>query len=177
MEQVLAVREAPTGQRTAVGRWCGGIASATMAVAGAFHLLWTLTPWPLENWLEFNRTIMGSATAGAGVGTEWVVACCIIASLLLAAAYIVGTRAGLFWRLGPWWAFRIASWVIVMVFLFRGVMGLLADVPADLPAHHWNLVLCSPLCLILAAMSTAAIVCAGVYPRGREAAAGWLRLR
>jgi hypothetical protein len=165
---------APVTWANMATRWCAGVASITMAIAGAFHLLWTFTPWPLGSWMEFDRTVMGDPSAGAGPnGHNWVLSCCTIAGLLLAAAYIVSTRAGLLWRIGPWWAFRIAAWVIVGVFLGRAVFGFLANVPQDLPAHQWNLLLYSPLCLLLAVASATSIVGAGRYPSGRDATTGW----
>jgi hypothetical protein len=137
-----------------------------MGTAGALHVAWAFSPWPLSTWREWNRTVMGTDDPTPRSGLEWVVPCFVIAGLLLAAAYIVITRAGLLPRLGPWWALRIAAWCVVVVLLGRGVLGFVVPVPADLPAHDWNLFLYSPLCLVLAGLSTGAIGGAGRSPQG-----------
>lgn len=158
----------PSGRRTTVAGWFAVLAAIGMVVAAAFHVIWAFSPWPLETWWEWNRTVTGTDDATARTGLGWAVNCFVIVGLLLAAACIVATRAGVLPRVGPWWAFRIAAWCVVLVLLGRGVLGLVVTVPEDLPFHHWNLVLYSPLCLVLAALSAGAIACAGRSPgRGR----------
>jgi hypothetical protein len=148
-------------RRDSLASWCAGVAAAGMEVAGLFHVVWAFHPWPLATWLEWNRTIMGSGDPTVRTGPDWVLACFLISGLLTAAAYIVGVRAGLFPRFGPWWAFRIAAWCVVIVLAARGVLGYVAAAHENLPFAFWNRILYSPLCLVLAALSTVAIICHG----------------
>lgn len=155
----------------------GGTAALVLTAAAGLHLVWALSPWPLSTWRDWNRTVFCSDESTVRSGWGWAFLCLQIAGLLLAAAYVVGTRAGLLRRFGPWWVFRVGAVCVVLVLLSRGVLGFTVHVPEQLPGHRWNQFLYSPLCLGLAALSAAAVGRAGRYPRGREAAAGWFQRR
>lgn len=143
--------------RTTVARWCGAGAATGIAIAGVFHLLWAFSPWPLGTRREWATTIVGAEDGDLSWSrTELVVACFVVAGALLAAAYIVGVRAGVLRRIGPWWGFWLATWVIAGVFLLRGVAPM--DSPED-SFNHWNLVLYRPLCLVIAVLCAVTGTC------------------
>jgi hypothetical protein len=160
-------RCAPARRSSTAAQWCAGAVALVCVAVSGVHLVWALSPWPAQTWWDWNRTVMGTDDPAARTGAVWAGACLLVAGLLVSAAWIVGVRGGLFRRTGPGWFYRISCWGVVVVFLGRGVLGLLKDVPDDLPAHDWNLYLYSPLCLVLASLSAVAAVAAGPRPPDR----------
>ncbi|MFE3502903.1 DUF3995 domain-containing protein [Kitasatospora sp. NPDC059160] len=74
----------------------GGVVSAGLAVTGALHAVWTVTPWPLRTPEEFVDTVVG-----AGEGPPPPSACLVVAGLLGTASYLVAAEAGLLPAAGP----------------------------------------------------------------------------
>ncbi|MFG3228717.1 DUF3995 domain-containing protein [Kitasatospora sp. NPDC048194] len=70
-------------------RVTGGAVSAALAVTGALHAVWAVTPWPLRTPEEF-----ADAVVGTGDGVPPAGACLAVAGLLGAASYLVAAEAG-----------------------------------------------------------------------------------
>jgi hypothetical protein len=140
--------------RSTIARWCAIGAVGVLSAVAVFHLLWTVSTWPAKNATAWNDAILGGWGSGATIAF-----CLVVAALLLAAAYVVGARAGVFPRLGPWWGFRAGAWVIAVAFLIRGASIASSDWSATF--NHWNLVLYSPICLAVGALTGAVCVLSG----------------
>ncbi len=148
--------------RSTVARWCAGGVAGGMAAVAAFHLLWTVSTWPAKSAADWNDAILGGWGSGGTIAF-----CLVVAALLLAAAYVVGARAGIFPRLGPWWGFRVGAWVIGVAFLIRGASF---DGSAWSAAfNHWNRILYNPLCLALGALTVAVCLLSGRAPTAATA--------
>nr|WP_223242672.1 DUF3995 domain-containing protein [Streptomyces sp. CBMA123] len=89
-----------------------------MAVAGALHVVWAVTPWPLRTAEEFADTVVG---AGAGVPPAG--ACLAVAGLLGTASYLVAAEAGVAAPVGPPGSRRAGVRAVAGVLLARGLAG------------------------------------------------------
>ncbi len=98
----------------------GGVAvSGALAVVGALHGVWAVTPWPLRTPEEF-----ADAVVGAGEGVPPAAACLGVAGLLGAASYLVAAEAGVVPAVGPARMRRAGVRAVSAVMLARGVGGL-----------------------------------------------------
>lgn len=146
---------------TSSRRWCGVVAATGMAVAGAFHVVWAFSPWPMDTWDDYSKTVLGDPTGE--IPNDFGAMSMMVAVLLFAAAYLVSVQAGLLFRIGPRWMHRVGIWVVAGVLLVRATVGLLSavwpegtlvpDGTSDIPYQHWNLLFYSPLCLVLGALT------------------------
>ncbi len=86
----------------------------------------------------------------------------ILALILLAGTFVllrVSFRRPL---PGPGWLWQTGMWAMIAVFTLRGVLGFLPSAAGELqPFIRLNKVLYSPLCLVLAVLSTLAITVKG----------------
>ncbi|MEU8436755.1 DUF3995 domain-containing protein [Streptomyces sp. NPDC029216] len=157
---------APAGPDTAT-RAAATTAAGALIAAGALHAAWVFTPWPLESRARMAEIVVG-VTEDRLPSPELTFG---VAGLLAAAGYLVLDGARLVPAVGPAALRRAGLWAVSGVLGARGVAGLAADVLAlgDVPpAHrHWDLVLYSPLCLGLAALT--GYVAARTRPPLREA--------
>lgn len=149
-----------------VSRLSGAVAAAGLTVTGVFHALWVITPWPLATWTDFAQVVLGVPDARVPALLPPMSA--TVAALLMAAAYLVAARAGLAPAAGPQWLYRTGVWTVAAMLLLRATAG--GFVPSGLslagaPAVYvrWDLLLYSPLCLLLGGL--AALV--ALRPAGR----------
>jgi hypothetical protein len=141
-------RRAPAGRRP-----CAGLVVGTNTIIAAFHVVWVFSPWPLDTWSDWNRTVAGSTDTAERAGIGWAAACLGVTGLMMCAAYIVAVGADLVPRWGPPWLFPLGAWGVVAVLITRGLLGFALGPSSTLPFHDWNLYLFSPLCLVLAILS------------------------
>ncbi|ARF80606.1 DUF3995 domain-containing protein [Kitasatospora aureofaciens] len=99
-------------------RVVGGAVSAALAVTGALHAVWAVTPWPLRTPEEF-----ADAVVGTGRGVPPAGACLAVAGALGAASYLVGAEAGVLPAVGSPGLRRSGVRVAAGVLLARGVAG------------------------------------------------------
>jgi hypothetical protein len=135
-----------------MSRIYAGIAAAILLVIGVMHLIWAFSPWPLATWTDFARVVLGAPDSkvpailppmSIGVGIA-----------LCAAAYLTLARVGVVPTIGPAWVDRVGVWVVAVVMLGRAtVAGFLPSTLhlAGTPDVYvrWDLMLYSPLCLVL----------------------------
>lgn len=140
-------------------RMCGILSAATaleLFLLGGLHIVWAVSPWPLADWQSWERTVVG-ATVRPGT-----VDCLAIAVLLAAAGCLVLIAAGLVTGPGTLrlrWVLRTGVWTVAAVLAVRGVGGWLVLADGRTPEFvHWNAVLYSPLCLVLAAGTVVAAI-------------------
>ncbi|MGW2372084.1 MULTISPECIES: DUF3995 domain-containing protein [Kitasatospora] len=99
-------------------RVAGGAVSAALAVTGALHAVWAVTPWPLRTPEDFADTVVGT-----GDGVPPAGACLAVAGLLGAASYLVGAEAGVLPQAGPRALRRAGVRAVAGVLVARGVAG------------------------------------------------------
>ncbi|MFE7560108.1 DUF3995 domain-containing protein [Kitasatospora sp. NPDC057500] len=106
----------------AVTRGVGAAVAGGLAVAGALHAVWTVTPWPLRTPEEFADTVVGT-----GEGVPPAAACAAVAGALGAAAYLVAAEAGVAPAVGPARVRRAGVRAVSAVLLARGAGGLVVS--------------------------------------------------
>ncbi|MFF7459310.1 DUF3995 domain-containing protein [Kitasatospora sp. NPDC008115] len=106
----------------AVTRGVGVAVAGGLAVAGALHAVWTVTPWPLRTPEEFADTVVGT-----GEGVPPAAACVAVAGALGAAAYLVAAEAGVAPAVGPARVRRAGVRTVSAVLLARGAGGLVVS--------------------------------------------------
>ncbi|GLF99184.1 DUF3995 domain-containing protein [Streptomyces yaizuensis] len=147
-----------TGSGTAGGagggaRAAAGVAAVGLAAAGALHVVWTVSPWPLATRAEFAAAVVGVGESRLPSTPETLA----VAGLLGAGAWLTVTAARPAHRLAPSRLVRTGLWTLSGVLAARGLGGLLVsgldlrEVPAEF--RHWDLALYSPLCLALGGLT------------------------
>jgi len=140
-------------------RVAGGFAAIGLAVAGVAHVVWMFTPWPLATWADFARVVLGTAASGPPAAMPAMSAA--VAALLFAGAYLAAARAWWLPPVGPRRLHQVGSWIVTAALIGRATVagflpsGLgLSGAPTDYV--HWDLLLYSPLCLVLGGLTAAA---------------------
>ncbi|MFF2076248.1 DUF3995 domain-containing protein [Kitasatospora sp. NPDC058162] len=131
----------------------GVVVSAGLAVTGALHAVWVVTPWPLRTPEEFADTVVGT-----GEGVPPAAACLAVAGLLGTASYLVAAEAGVLPALGPRQLRRAGVRTVAGGLLARGlggpvVFGRLSERSARF--RRLNVRYYSPLCVALGAGAAA----------------------
>jgi len=98
----------------------GIIAAVGLLASALLHAVWLVTPWPWSSWAEFNRAFFFDDRYQ--VPTAMML---VVTLLWLAAAYIVAAFAGVLPRAGPRWIFHLGIWVIALLLLARGTLGMI----------------------------------------------------
>ncbi|MGW4893311.1 DUF3995 domain-containing protein [Kitasatospora sp. NPDC004240] len=137
----------------ALDRAVAWLAASVLLAAGAFHLLWVFSPWPLDTRADFAETVVGVPESELPSGPLTLA----VAALLGAAAWLVVTASTPGRRLAASRLVRAGLWTVTGVLAVRGVGGLvgsaldLADAPDAY--RYWDLTLYAPLCASLAALT------------------------
>lgn len=105
-------------------RTFGIIAAVALLASSLLHAVWLISPWPWRSWAEFNSAFFFDQSYRVPTSTMLAVTL-----LWLAAAYIVAAFAGALPRAGPRWVFRLGIWVITLVLLARGALGMVEMIP------------------------------------------------
>lgn len=125
--------------------------SIALAVLALVHAHWALG----GHWPEKDPGRLAELVVGTRGPMPSPLACWVVAGLLAGAALLTLGASGWLSLPFPGWFVEIAAWCVVVVFTLRGLGGFfdarLRPGIRGLPYHRWNLVLYSPLCLILAA--------------------------
>jgi hypothetical protein len=142
--------------RIGMRRFSAVAAAALLAVVGAMHLIWAFTPWPLATWGQFGLTVLG--TPDGKVPAVLPPMSVAVAVACWAGAYLLIARVGLAPAVGPRWLGRVGVLAVAVVMLGRAtVAGFVASALhlAGSPAvyERWDLMLYSPLCLLLGALA------------------------
>ncbi|MFI5529343.1 DUF3995 domain-containing protein [Kitasatospora sp. NPDC051853] len=129
-------------------RAAAAVAAAGLFAAGALHLVWTVSPWPLGSAAELAEAVVG-VTEDQLPPTGLTLA---VAGLLGAAGGLVLARPG-----SGAWVVRAGVWTVSGVLLVRGLGGLvvsgagLGEAPEAF--RRWDLALYSPLCVALGGLA------------------------
>ncbi|MGW2400858.1 DUF3995 domain-containing protein [Kitasatospora sp. NPDC001664] len=129
-------------------RAAAAAAATGLFAAGALHVVWAASPWPLGSAAEFAEVVVGVPedrlpSTGLTLG---------VAGLLGAAGGLVLARP----RSGAW-VVRAGTWTVSGVLLARGLGGFvvsgagLGEAPEAF--RRWDLVLYSPLCAALGGLA------------------------
>ena len=98
----------------------GTIAAVALLASALLHAVWLVSPWPWQSWSAFNSAFFFDEHYR--VPTSVML---IVSLLWLAAAYIVAAFADVLPRAGPRWIFHLGVWVIALVLLARGTLGMI----------------------------------------------------
>jgi hypothetical protein len=134
-------------------RAAAAVASAGLLAAGALHAVWAFSPWPLDSRAEYAAAVVGVEESQLP-SRPLVLA---VAGLLGVASWLVVTGAWPANRLAASRLVRGGLWTICGVLSIRGLGGLvvsgfaLGEAPAEF--RHWDLVLYSPLCIVLGGLT------------------------
>jgi hypothetical protein len=154
MNRTADVTTRPDDLDDAPPRRMGGLTAAALIAVGVLHLIWIVSPWPLDSAADYARVVVGVPEEDLPGGPATLG----VAVLLFIAAWSVLTTSE--WlpvigpRLVPVWGTFVASAVL----LIRGAGGLLLSGTATLGVFdtstpvdflHADLVIYSPLCLAL----------------------------
>lgn len=125
---------------------------ALLAIA-AIHVAWAFgSPWPAANHDDLIELVVGMERGHPFPGRGLTLA--VAALLLLAAGLTLATALLPDARL-----LQNLTWLLAVVLATRGFLGFfeghLRPWTRRLPYHHWNRVLYSPLCLLMAAGAVA----------------------
>ncbi|CAM2069509.1 DUF3995 domain-containing protein [Sulfidibacter corallicola] len=131
-----------------------------LSILALFHVLWAFgVTWPAKSQPELGELVVGNPSTPEsadgpvrpfpGRGLTLIVAAALVgAGLWMLLAAIPWGHHGLL---------NTGAWVVGGVFLLRGIAGYLETRlrpwTRKLAYHHWNRVLYSPLCLIMAGMA------------------------
>jgi hypothetical protein len=127
----------------------GVTVASVLTLIGALHVNWAFNPWPFRSARGFVDNVLGG---GEDMAVPPWPATVAVGVLLLAAGYLTLTAAGVAPTvLAPDWLYRIGAGVVALVLLARGFAGPLLNRGAVPQFVRWNLVLYSPLCVVLGA--------------------------
>lgn len=126
------------------------IAALLFAALAVLHLYWGLGGrWPGHDEASLAATVYGPSGTMPGRA-----ACFAVAGLLVAASVTVLSATGLIFALP---LAQVGSWIIVVVLVARGGLGFfdrfLRPATRGTRFERLNLVIYSPLCLILGALT------------------------
>jgi hypothetical protein len=138
-----------------VSAWAAAVAASAFVVLAALHGYWALGGlWPGRDSASLARTVVGSPPGSAAPGPG---PCWLVAVLLLGAAATVLGAAGLLPLPVPAAAVRWAALLGAAVLLVRGLEGFadrwIRPASAGSPFARLNVLLYSPLCLLLSLLT------------------------
>ncbi|MCB2199125.1 DUF3995 domain-containing protein [bacterium] len=138
-----------------MARWAAILAIVLLAGVALLHFVWAFgSYWPVENEREFQATFWGEPTP---IPAQWQSAVIGIL-LLLACRFLWATAVGRGCAI-PLRLRLIYLWGLFAVLYVRGVVGYLPFFQGSLePFITNNLMIYSPLCLILAGLGTIALL-------------------
>lgn len=130
------------------------IATIVLVAIGVLHLYWAGGGYfPGKDANSLAQTVVGGKS---GMAMPPVLACLIVAGLLFIAAYVVSVVGNITPPLLSLELHKLAAYGLCTVLFLRGVGGFfdaqLRPAIKGSPYEKLNLVLYSPLCLILAAL-------------------------
>ena len=134
-----------------VMRRTSAVTAAVLAAIAGLHLVWAFSSWPLPDRRRYAEVVVGVAESELpGTGLTL-----LVAALLSVAAALIAGRGGALRRQGPAWIYRWGTWTVAVVLLLRGFGGLVVSAvglgAAPDTFRHWDLVVYSPLCVLLGA--------------------------
>lgn len=141
-------------ENTGAGVRAAAVAAAGgLLAAGALHAVWVFSPWPLDSRAQFAAVVVGVEEAQLPSGPLTLA----VAGALGAAAGLVLTGARPASRFGRARPVRAGLWAVSGVLAARGLGGLaasglaLGSAPPEF--RHWDLLLYSPLCVVLGGLT------------------------
>lgn len=130
------------------------LTAGVLVLIGALHVAWLFSPWPFRSREELARRAVGVPVDKLPPrGLTFAVAV-----LLGLAGYLVVGRADLVGTPGPSWVPVVGTAGVAAVLLLRGVGGLVVSYQRSTDFARMDLLLYSPLCLVLAACSAVVAV-------------------
>ncbi|MGW2426798.1 DUF3995 domain-containing protein [Streptomyces sp. NPDC001709] len=129
------------------------MASAGLLATGALHAVWAFSPWPLDTRAEFAAAVVGVEESQLPSRPLTLA----VAGLLGVASWLVVTGARPANHLASSRLVRAGLWTICGVLSMRGLGGLVAsgfalgEAPHEF--RHWDLLLYSPLCIVLGGLT------------------------
>ncbi|MBU0515030.1 MAG: DUF3995 domain-containing protein [Proteobacteria bacterium] len=134
------------------------LACLILCIVAAIHIYWAWGGyWPGNDEASLVAMVMGS-----GSRKMPAVVTLMVALALLVGAWLVLAIRGYLRPPWPGWLFTVAVWAMVGVFALRGSVGLFLSKirPADAgaPFERLNLIIYSPLCLVIAALIVVAAI-------------------
>ncbi|TKS96188.1 DUF3995 domain-containing protein [Streptomyces lasalocidi] len=128
-------------------------ASAGLSAAGALHAVWAFSPWPLDSRADYAAVVVGVAESQLPSRPLTLT----VAGMLGLACWLVVTGVRPTNHLAASRLVRGGLWTLCGVLLIRGLGGLivsgftLSEAPAEF--RHWDLLLYSPLCIVLGGLT------------------------
>lgn len=145
------------------------VAAAVLAAVAGLHVVWAFTSWPLPDRGRYAEVVVG-VTERELPGTGLTL---LVAALLAVAAALVACRGGALRRRGPAWIYPWGTWIVAAVLLLRGLGGVVVSASglggAPDAFRHWDLVVYSPLCVLLGAAVAAVALRRDDAPAARPA--------
>ena len=140
------LRPRPPARSAAVAG--GGLLGAV----GVLHTAWAVgATWPAPDAPTLARLVVGAQA----LPPAWATA--VVAVLLMAAAALVLARGGVVDLPAPRWLPAVGTWTVAVTLGLRGAAGLVGSgvaVAAGVSGYpHWDFLLYSPLCLLLALLA------------------------
>ncbi|GGR35728.1 DUF3995 domain-containing protein [Deinococcus ruber] len=142
----------------------GNLPAETVALAlgliAGLHVYWGVGGvWPGRDAQSLARTVVGGPP---GMKPPPLLACVAVAGLLLVAAGLLLMTGGVWATWLPTWLLRLGTAGVAAVLLLRGVAGYfmqrIRPAPAGTPFVRLNLLIYSPLCLLLGGLTVWALL-------------------
>jgi hypothetical protein len=132
-------------------RRISAVAAAVLTAVAGLHVVWAFSSWPLPDRRRYAELVVGVAESELpGTGLTL-----LVAALLEVAAALVGGCGGVLRERGPAWIYRWGAWTVAAVLLLRGLGGVIVSGgrlgAAPEIFRRWDLLVYSPLCLVLGA--------------------------
>ncbi len=134
--------------RSALARTAAIAAASAFIALGGLHAIWAAGgTWPFTDKESLSEIVWG----GPASTFPSPAATLVVTLLLGVAALLVTGRAGIWGAQVPPWVFSVGTWGVATVLLLRALIGLMS-IGSDSSNATMDLVLYSPLCLVLAVL-------------------------